>query len=69
MNPMKSKRAIWWGIAMALVLGGVFVMSVLLPSQTKPAESSQPEVHVPAMRNVPDQSGRRLDLEVPPEKP
>lgn len=69
MNPMKSKRAIWWGVGLFLALSGLFAVSVLLPSRTNSAKDSGPDVHVPAMRNAPTSSERRLELEVPSATP
>jgi len=66
---MKSKRAIWWGLALFLVLAGTMGASLILPGQTKSKAGSAPDIRVPAMRNVPDSSERPLELEAAPEKP
>jgi hypothetical protein len=63
MNPLKSKKAIWWSVGLSVLLVGVFAYAVLVPNMVKPFGSDAPDIRVPNMRNVPEQPGA-LDLDV-----
>lgn len=69
MNPFQSKKAIWWAVGVGVLIAGIFAAAVILPSASKPYGADAPDIHVPSMRNAPEQSGtHKLDLEVPKEE-
>lgn len=69
MKPFQSKKAIWWAVAVGLIVAGIFAYAVLLPSAGEPYGTDAPDINVPSMRNAPEQSGtHKLDLEVPEEE-
>lgn len=69
MNPFQSKKAIWWAVGVGILIVGIFAAAVILPSASKPFGADAPDIHVPSMRNAPEQPGtHKLDLEVTDEK-
>lgn len=70
MNPLKSKKAIWWSVGLFAVLIAVFFAAVIMPHSGEPYGSDAPDVRVPNMQNAPDRPGtHHLDLEVTDEEP
>jgi hypothetical protein len=63
MNPFQSKKAIWWSVGVFLVVAGVFLAAIVLPTTAEPYGSDAPDVHVPAMKNVPGEQAPRLKLD------
>ena len=64
-SPFQSKRAIWRSVGLFLVIGVMFFIGVMMPTAGEPYGSDAPDVHLPSMRNSPEQPGtHKLDLEV-----
>lgn len=65
MKKFQSTKAIWWSVGVLLVIVGVFAAAVFLPSAGKPYGSDAPDIHIPNMKNAPEQPGtHQLDVDV-----
>ncbi len=70
MNAFSSKKAILWSVGVFLILAGAFAAAVVLPSASEPYGSGAPDVHLPAMKNAPENPGtHKLQLDVQNEEP
>jgi hypothetical protein len=69
MDSLKSKKAVWWGVGVLVLLAGVFAAAAFLPHTGKPYGSDAPDIQVPSMKNIPNPDAHKLDLEVPAEEP
>lgn len=63
-NTFKSKRAILWLAAIAVLVLGFLVAAVVLPARAPTPGADGPDVHVPKMQNVPEQGAPPLKLDV-----
>src|SRR5690606_21519552 len=69
MNPLKSKKAIWWSIGFGALMLGVLAYTMFAPHVATPFDPGAPDVDVPSMRNTPDNPGAlQIDVQDPEEK-
>jgi hypothetical protein len=63
-NAFKSKRAILWLAAIAVLVLGFLVAAVVLPARAPTPGAGGPDIHVPKMQNVPPEGAPHLKLDV-----
>ena len=63
-NTFKSKRAILWLVAIAVLVLGFLVAAVVLPARAPTPGADGPDIHVPKMTNVPPEGTPPLKLDV-----
>ena len=64
MKKFQSKKAVWWGVGIFVMIGGLFVAALILPQASEPYGSDGVPVDEPAMQNAPEsEHAPRLQLE------
>lgn len=63
-NGFQSKRAILWLGGIALLVLGLLVAAVVLPTTAPAPGAGGPDIHVPKMENVPSDHTPKMKLEV-----
>ncbi|HET9930669.1 MAG TPA: hypothetical protein VFQ35_08275 [Polyangiaceae bacterium] len=64
MKPFTDTRRIFWIGGVTLILIGLIAAFIVLPASSPLKSTSEPEVRVPKMENVPEGDGSKLKLEV-----
>jgi hypothetical protein len=64
MKPFTDTRRILWLGGVILILLGILAAFVVLPGASPLKSTSEPDVRVPSMENVPNEGASKLKLDV-----